>query len=155
MQELNLKRSDVFYPVASRQTVNLGASWSPIVVHRDTLGRRSLSASREEGICDFTPKWHAASGHLLATGHTVMYESDRLVPVRPRHTVWSVYSPANQTWKPWQKMAMPAEPRFANAGAGSTQRVDLPNGEILLPIYAKEPTAKNYFDGRARGIRRP
>lgn len=157
MQELNLRRSDVFYPIASRQTADLGASWSPIAVQRETLGRRPLGESREEAICDFTPKWHAASGRLVATGHTVVYEHDRLVAVRPRHTAWSVYDPAGGAWTPWEKMAMPDEPRFANAGAGSTQRVDLPNGDILLPVYAKEPAAATYlstvvrarFDGRA------
>jgi hypothetical protein len=40
---------------------------------------------------------------------------------------------------------MPNEPRFANAGAGSTQRVDLDNGDILLPVYAKDMAAKEYF----------
>lgn len=36
-------------------------------------------------------------------------------------------------------LEMPGVPRFANCGAGCTQRVDLPNGEILLPVYFKEP----------------
>jgi hypothetical protein len=145
MQEWNVKRSDVFYPVASRTSSDLGATWSPIAVHADTLGRHRVDAEREEGICDFTPKWHAGSGRLLGTGHTVFYQNDVLVPVRPRHTVWSVYDPAARTWTPWAKLAMPDLPRFANAGAGSTQRVDLPNGDILLPVYAKEMAAKAYF----------
>ncbi|MEJ6730986.1 MAG: hypothetical protein QNK90_02765 [Opitutaceae bacterium] len=34
---------------------------------------------------------------------------------------------------------MPDTPRFLNAGAGSVQRYDLPNGDILLPVYFKEP----------------
>ena len=37
---------------------------------------------------------------------------------------------------------MPDEPRFANAGAGCTQRCDLPGGDILLPIYFKQPEEK-------------
>jgi len=145
MQRWNVKRSDVFYPVASRVSSDLGATWSPITEHVDTLGRHRLDAAREEGICDFTPKWHAATGRLLGTGHTVFYQDDVLVPVRPRHTVWSVYDPARNTWSPWAKLAMPDLPRFANAGAGSTQRVDLLNGDILLPVYAKELAAKAYF----------
>ena len=52
------------------------------------LSARRLDASREEGICDFTPKWHAASGRLLGTGHTVVYQDDKLMPVRPRDTAW-------------------------------------------------------------------
>lgn len=145
MQQLNLKRSDVFYPVASTYTDDLGATWSPVVTHPDTLGRHRLDASREEAICDFTPKWHAASGRLLATGHTVFYKDDVLMAVRPRHTVWSVYDPATHTWSPWAKLIMPAAAKFSCAGAGSTQRVDLDNGDILLPIYSKEMSGKVYF----------
>ena len=156
MQKWNTKRSDVFYPVASGETVDLGATWTPFVEHAATLGRHRVDAKREEGICDFTPKWHAASGRLLGTGHTVFYDDDKLVAVRPRHTVWSVYDSAAKTWTQWEKLAMPDDPRWGNAGAGSTQRVDLPDGDILLPIYAKEIAAKVYsstvvrcrFDGR-------
>ncbi len=145
LQKLNLKRSDVFYPVVSRETADLGATWSPIVEHTNTLGRHRIDAKREEAICDFTPQWHAASNQLLATGHTVFYENDTLMAVRPRHTVWSIYDPATKSWSSWTKLAMPDVPRFGNAGAGSTQRVDLPNGDILLPIYAKEVAGKAYL----------
>ncbi len=65
--------------------------------------------------------------------------------VRPRHTVWSVYDPAARTWAPWAKLMMPDEPKFSCAGAGCTQRVDLENGEILLPIYSKAIDDKVYF----------
>jgi len=144
MQRWNTRRSDVFYPVASGETRDLGRTWSGFPEHATTLGRHRLDATREEGICDFTPKWHAATGRLLGTGHTVFYADDRLLPVRPRHTVWSTYEPATRTWTPWTRLEMPDRPEFANAGAGSTQRVDLPNGDLLLPIYFKEPTAKEY-----------
>ena len=42
---------------------------------------------------------------------------------------------------------MPNDAKFSNEGAGSTQRVDLPNGEILLPTYCVVPgSAKGVFD---------
>jgi hypothetical protein len=144
-QKLNLKRSDVFYPVASRVSMDLGATWTPIVEHGDTLGRHRIDATCEEAICDFTPKWHAQSGRLLGTGHTVFYQDDVLMPVRPRDTVWSVYEPATRRWTAWAKLAMPGEPKFSASGAGSTQRVDLPNGDILLPVYSKEIGGKVHF----------
>jgi len=145
MQKLNLKRSDVFYPIASQESSDLGRTWSPIVEHTQTFGRHPFGINCEEGICDFTPKWHAQSGKLLATGHTVIYSNDVLVVTRPRHTVWSVYDPKTRTWTPWAKLAMPDEPKFSCEGAGSTQRVDLENGDILLPIYSKEIKGKTYF----------
>ena len=33
---------------------------------------------------------------------------------------------------------MPNERKFLNAGSGSVQRVDLEDGDVLLPIYFKE-----------------
>jgi hypothetical protein len=145
MQKLNTSRSDVFYPIASLESADLGRSWSPIVEHTQTLGRHPLPNGCEEGICDFTPKWHAQSGKLLATGHTVVYSNDVLVLTRPRYAVWSVYEPGTRTWTPWAKLAMPDQTRFSCGGAGSTQRVDLESGDILLPIYSKPVAAKAYF----------
>jgi hypothetical protein len=145
MQKLNLKRSDVFCPVASLESSDLGETWSPIVEHTRTLGRHPLDNHREEGICDFTPKWHAASGKVLATGHSVFYSNDVLVVVRPRHTVWSVYEPKTRTWTPWAKLAMPDDPKFLFGGAGCTQRVDLENGDILLPFHSRGATNKTTF----------
>jgi hypothetical protein len=145
MQRWNVARSDVFYPIASLVSPDLGRTWSPVVTHTNTLGRHPRGPKVEEGICDFTPKWHARSGTLLATGHTVFYSNDVLMAVRPRDTVWSAYDPKALTWTSWARMKMPDEPKFACAGAGSTQRVDLDNGDILLPIYAKEIKAKQYF----------
>lgn len=145
MQKLNAKRSDVFYPIASLESPDLGRTWTPIAEHTQTLGRRPLGEHLEEGISDFTPKWHAASGKLLATGHTVVYSNDVLVPVRPRSAVWSVYDPATRAWRPWAKLAMPQEAKFSCGGAGSTQRVDLENGDILLPFYSKGVGERAHF----------
>jgi len=146
MQRWRLAASDVFYPVASETTRDLGKTWSTIVEHTATLGRHKLPDGHEEGICDFTPKWHAKTRTLLGTGHTVYYdEQDKLVKVRPRATVWSIYDPAKNAWRQWTKLAMPDEPRFNCSGAGSTQRVDLDDGTILLPIYSKEMNEPKYF----------
>jgi hypothetical protein len=142
MQKLNVKRSDVFYPINSLESSDLGQTWSPIVEHAQTLGRHPQGNNREEGICDFTPKWHAASGKLLATGHTVAYTNDVLVLARTNYAVWSVYESKTRTWAPWAKLVIPSEPNFSNGGAGSTQRVDLENGDVLLPIYFKGITNK-------------
>lgn len=146
MQRWRFAASDVFYPIASQTSQDFGRTWSENIEHRETLGRRRLANGHEEGICDFTPKWHAKTGLLLGTGQTVEYdEKDTLVKVRPRFSVWSVYDPAKSTWSPWAKLTMPDEPRFNSAGAGSTQRVDLEDGTILLPIYAKEMHEAGYF----------
>lgn len=143
MQKLLLSGSDVFYALNEMRTDDLGKTWSGPDRHL-TLARRNLDDGTEVGICDFTPMWHSKTGKLLGTGHTVKYKNNRVMHVRPRSTAYSVYDPVNRTWAEWKKVKMPAEEKFFNAGAGCVQRVDLPNGEILLPIYFKVPENKVY-----------
>jgi hypothetical protein len=86
-----------------------------------------------------TPAWHAASGRLLSTGHTVRYRDDKHpMTARRREPAYSTYDAERRVWSPWRVVDMPDRSDFKNAGAGSTQRVDLEDGTILLPVYFKQ-----------------
>jgi len=155
MQKLLLSGSDIFFGLHEMRTDDLGASWSGPTEH-ETLGRREEDGGVTACICDFTPKWHAATGKLLGTGHVARYIGERLMPdPRPRQTTYSVYDADARTWSPWATVAMPDDTKFSNCGAGCTQRVDLANGEILLPMYfrvkgekfAKVSVMRCGFDG--------
>lgn len=156
MQKLLLTGSDVFYALNEMRTDDLGRTWRGPTEHTETLGRRDESDGFVVAASDFWPKWHAQSGKLLGIGHTVRYKNNAVAHGAPRQTTFSVYDPKSATWTPWRTMAMPDDPRFYNAGAGSVQRVDLPNGDILLPIYYGGKGEKFYkvsvvrcgFDGR-------
>ncbi|HNR31359.1 MAG TPA: sialidase family protein [Candidatus Hydrogenedentes bacterium] len=153
MQKLLLSGSDVFYALNEMRSDDLGRTWTGPVEH-ESLGR-TQEADTVAVVCDFTPKWHAASAKLLGTGHVARYKNDRLAGDYPRQTAYSWYDPEARTWAPWRTVDMPADPKFHSSGAGSTQRVDLPNGDILLPFYFKakgEKTASSSvmrcrFDG--------
>lgn len=135
MQKLLLSGSDVFYALNQMRTDDLGETWSGPIEH-PTLGRKSEENGVEACICDFTPKWHNATGKLLGTGQVARYLKNRLMPEpRPRETAYSVYDVESQSWAPWKTLQMPDSEKFFSAGAGSTQRIDLPDGTILLPIY--------------------
>jgi hypothetical protein len=157
MQKLLLTGSDVFYALNEMRTDDLGGTWSGPVEHAATLGRRNEADGVIVAACDFWPKWHAASGKLLGIGHTVRYRDNKVMAVRPRETCYSVYDPQQRTWTSWTTLDLPDDPKFFNAGAGSVQRVELPGGDILLPIYFKnakpnEPyrvtVLRCRFDGR-------
>jgi hypothetical protein len=137
MQKLLLSGSDVFYELNDMRTDDLGVTWSGPTPHPTTLGRRTQPGGIEVVICDATPRWHASSGKLLSTGHSCLYRNDDApMPPGGRTTVFTVYDPQNRTWSPWSSLAMPdMENRFFDSGAGCTQRFDLENGDILLPIY--------------------
>jgi len=138
MQKLLLSGSDVFYAIHSLETKDGGATWTE-PEEQSTLDRSTNPDGTVTGVCDVTPAWHAATETLLATGHTVMYQNNRVMHVRQRATPYSVYDQETQSWSPYKLLEMPDLPHFKNAGAGCTQRYDLLNGDILLPIYFKEP----------------
>jgi lysophospholipase L1-like esterase len=144
LQKLLLTGSDVFFELNDTRTDDLGQNWSAITPHPETLGRRNEPGGVIVGACDFTPKWHAQSGKLLGTGHTVRYLDDKVIHDRKRETSYAVYDEATRQWSPWSTLALPDDPKFHSAGAGCVQRFDLENGDILLPIYFKGQKDKFY-----------
>jgi hypothetical protein len=140
MQKIRLTGSDDYEPIHSLYSTDLGQTWS-VPVEQAAFARQPVTGlgndTIERTVCDFTPKWHSATGKLLGTGHSVYYSGDHLMKDRPRETPYSVYDPATHEWSVWHTLEMPDPEKFYNAGAGCTQRVDLPNGEILLPVYFK------------------
>ncbi len=155
MQPLQISGSDVFYALNDLTSMDLGVNWTQPVA-RPSFARKKVDARTEMTVCDFTPAWHAATGTLLGTGHTVWYRDNKVMHVRPRATAYAIYDEADGNWSSWQELALPDEPRFKNCGAGSVQRFDLPNGDVLLPVYLKVPEQTQYsvavlrceFDGR-------
>ena len=159
LQKLQLSGSDVFFALNDMRSTTAGRNWSRPTEHKSFArvpfefdGNNELEIT----VCDFSPQWHAKTGRLLGTGHTVVYEQNRVRRVRPRATAYAVYDPMNSAWSPWKTIQMPDDAKFRNAGAGSVQRVDLPDGDVLLPIYFKEIGKTQYsttvlkckFDGK-------
>lgn len=141
---LLLPGSDVYFTVHDFRSDDLGKTWTGPTRH-DGLARRSDGVRDgqpvEIGVCDFWPKWHAKSGKLLNIGHTVRYVDDKHpLPNMRRETAYSVYDPESRTWTPWTRLLMPGSDEPYNCGAGCIQRVDLPNGDILLPVYGGQRT---------------
>jgi len=159
LQKLQLSGSDVFFALNEMRSKDHGKSWTSPIEHKSFSrvpfqfdGLKDLEIT----VCDFTPKWHAPTGKLLGTGHTVVYENNKVRHVRPRSTAYAVYDPQGKQWSKWKMLKLPDVAKFGNAGAGSVQRFDLANGEILLPIYFKEIGKRQYsttvlrctFDGQ-------
>ena len=142
-QPLMITGSDVFYALNSSISRDLGESWSPLTPQSE-FERWKLDERTEETVCDFTPAWHQATGTLLGTGQTVRYFDNKVMDVRPRSTAYSVYDQNTNTWGKPKNLKMPCDTRFQDCGAGSVQRFDLPDGDILLPVYFKDPQTSQY-----------
>ena len=89
MQKLLLTGSDVFYPLHSLRTDDLGHTWTEPKLE-PVFARQKMGEDVEMTVCDFWPAWHTATGKLLGTGHTVWYKGDRVMPVRQRHAAYAV-----------------------------------------------------------------
>jgi lysophospholipase L1-like esterase len=156
MQRLLLSGSDIFYALNDTRTDDLGKTWTAPKERTAELGRRDEPNGIVVVPCDFWPKWHAKSGKLLGIGHTARYEHNKVMHNRKRETCFSVYDDKARTWTPWAILDMPTDAKFHSNGAGCVQRVDLENGDILLPIYFKGQADKYYrvtvlrcaFDGK-------
>ncbi len=142
MNNLDLSGSDVFRGMFGLYTDNLGKSWSEPVELQTMAPRFEMidGIKRPVAASDYWPKWHDVSKTLLGTGHTVVYTPDwKVRNPRPRNTVYSVYNSETGKWADWQKLKMPDDELFVNSGAGCTQRFDLEDGTILLPITSRPP----------------
>ncbi len=164
MNTLDVSGSDVFKAVYGLHTDDLGKTWSKpaelpnLAIRHETIAGKTHPVA----VSDFWPGWHAKTKMLLGTGHTVVYTPDwKISHSRPRHTSYSSYDPKTQGWDSWKEMEMPDDGRFKNSGAGCTQRFDLENGTILLPIYFS-PEGKNSrvtvaqcsFNGKTLGFQK-
>lgn len=133
------KGTHMYHDIASMWTEDMGATWSELTTHT-TIGRRKRDNDLIEAPVDPSPQWHAKSGTLLLTGAT-FWLSEKLgrdVPGGDSSTFYSAYHPKEDTWNDWKVLKMPDDKKFDFSRAGCTQRVDLPNGDILLPIYFGE-----------------
>jgi hypothetical protein len=134
-QKLLITGFDVFYALHDLRTDNLGNTWDGPREHT-TLGRRNVPQGGEIVIADFWPQWHARSGKLLGIGHTIRYINNAVADDKNfRSTAYSVYDPQARSWTEWKTLAVPEHSVVASSGAGCVQRYDLPNGDLLLPVY--------------------
>ena len=153
-QPLILKGTDVFYGLEMLKSDDGGKSWSSIQKSK-TMVRKQYDAKHEITASDCTPFYHKKSGKLIITGHSVVYRGLRIAPPpRPRHTVWSIFDFASGDWEKPRLLEMPDDEQYFSCGAGSTQILELPDGDLLIPVYhastegLKSRGLKCSFDGK-------
>lgn len=137
-----------------------GRSWTkPAII--SSLKRTKQDDGYEVAPGDLWPTFHAKSGMVLVTGKTFNFEDGERENRLRERVSYAVMNPETGKWGPLKFLAMPEKDHsgatITGCNAGCTQRVDLPNGDVLLPVrYWRDPKKHNYtsivarcsFDGR-------
>lgn len=137
-----------------------GKSWTkPQII--PSLRRAKQPDGYEVVAGDLWPKYHGPTGKILVTGKTFNFENGTKENILREQVSYAVIDPQTQNCGPLQTIEMPekdhgGQPIIA-PNAGCHQRVDLKNGDILLPIrYQRSPKKRIYvtivarcrFDGK-------
>ncbi len=148
MSQTGKTGSHDFHDILQSISRDRGQTWSePTIV--STLKRTRQSDGFEVAPGDLWPKFHAKTGKILVTGKTFNFENGKR-EIRLRERVsYAVMDPSTGEWGPLRLLDVPEKDHsgatITGANAGCTQRVDLPNGDVLLPVrYWRDPKVHRY-----------
>jgi len=145
-QLIDRQGSHLYHGLVSWRSHDLGKTWQGPAPQAG-LDRRTAGKGLLEVPADMTPFWHQKTGKLLLTGVTFLLNEKRksFVLDAGSSTAYSVYDASTRTWSEYRKLKMPEEKAFGYARAGCSQAWELPDGDILLPIYFKEVSELEHF----------
>ncbi|MBM82079.1 MAG: hypothetical protein CMJ78_16030 [Planctomycetaceae bacterium] len=148
MSQTGKGTSHDFHDILQSTSRDGGKTWSePAIVA--SLKRRRKSDGFEVAPGDLWPTFHEKTGKILVTGKTFNFENgQREIRLRERVS-YAVMDPSTGKWGPLRLLDVPKKDHsgatITGANAGCTQRVDLPNGDVLLPVrYWRDPKVHRY-----------
>ena len=148
MSETGKKVSHDFHDIYQTISRDGGKNWSePTII--PSLKRAKQDDGFEVAIGDLTPTWHAKSEVVLTTGKTFNFEAGKREIFTREKVSYAVMNPESGEWGPMKFLVMPDKDHSGKtivaANAGNHQRVDLLNGDILLPVrYQRGAERRNY-----------
>ena len=137
--------SDFFGELHFCRSNDSGESWQQLPERVPNMGRIPVCEGIEEGVCDVVPDYHPQTGTVLAIGHNVYYKDGRLYdslsdwgnengPVLQRYIIYTVRNKKGS----WNGIRQYLKyDKFADCSmfsCGCSQKVILPNGNILIPV---------------------
>ena len=148
MSETGREGTHNFHDIYQSVSRDKGKSWSvPQLI--PSLKRVRQKDGYEVCAGDLWPTYHAGSGKVIATGKTFNFQGGTKENRRRERVSYAVMNPADGAWGSLRFLDMPEKDHRGHlitaANAGNTQRVDLPGGEILLPVrYMADGEKFNY-----------
>lgn len=147
-QEIERVGSHGFHDLWQIDSRDGGRTWSaPTKI--ESLRRTKQPDGYEVVIGDLCPKWHAATGCMLGTGKTFNFKDGKKEDRSREKVTYAVYAAHTNAWSELRILEMPAKDRsgqpILQPNSGCCQRVDLPSGDILLPVrYRRAPEPSPY-----------
>jgi hypothetical protein len=137
-----------YHDVFAATSRDMGRTWSPPQAI-PSLSRAEQPDGYEVVPGDLWPRWHEATGKILITGKTFNFASGTKENILREQVAYAVYDPKTGECGPLRTLAMPEHDHQGGPiiapNAGCHQRVDLPDGTILLPVrYQQSETRRNY-----------
>ena len=154
LSETGKAKSHDFHDIYQSTSLDAGRTWSrPAII--TSLRRTKQADGYEVAPGDFWPTWHSKSGRVLATGKTFNFAGGKREVALRERVAYAVMDPKTGAWGPLRFLGMPEKDhggnRITGANAGNTQRVDLPGGDVLLPVrYWRDPKKYNFTSVVAR-----
>ena len=148
MSETGRAVSHDFHDIYESVSYDEGRTWSQ-PKRIDSLRRFEQDDGYEVSAGDLWPTYHAKSGKVISTGKTFNFAGGTNENIRREKVSYAVMNPENGKWGKLRFLQMPEKDHSGNiitaANAGNNQRVDLPNGDILLPVrYMADFDKVNY-----------
>lgn len=148
MSQTGKATSHDFHDILQSISRDGGQTWSaPALV--SSLQRTRQNDGFEIAPGDLWPTYHAQTGKILVTGKTFNFEDGkREIRLRER-VAYAVLDPSTGKWSGLRLLEVPTHDHrgatITGANAGCTQRVDLSNGDVLLPVrYWRDPKVHRY-----------
>jgi hypothetical protein len=130
--------SDVYYDLYETFSYDTGKTWTtPRVI--PSLKIHDYGQGYRRSMSDMTPQWHQATQKVLNIGKSFFYSDDSHPDRSRREVAYAVYDPVTNSWGPYQQLTLPAldhdSLHLSAPVAGCVQWLEMPNGEVLLPIF--------------------
>lgn len=154
MSETGRTGTHNFHDIYQSVSRDAGRTWSkPVAI--PSLKRTLQADGYEMAPGDLWPTWHAKTGKVLVTGKTFNFEGGKKENRLREKVSYAVMDPKSGEWGPMRFLALPKNDHSGKpivaVNAGCTQRVDLPSGDVLLPVrYWRDAKKHNYTSIVAR-----
>ncbi|MDO5554404.1 MAG: exo-alpha-sialidase [Planctomycetia bacterium] len=157
-QKALIAKSDDYFTINRAVSRDNGVTWTEFVPQA-SFERQIDDRGWEYVPADSAPKWHAASKKLLTMGQRIWYKGEEIWREKvdkeateqdPRGYVssnswYGVYDTETESFGTIKYLRVPKESAAVTGRFGCAQRWDLPDGDILIPVYANDPEYKGCY----------